>query len=458
MSFMAITKLKWKPEPYQVEGVNWLSHKPASALFWPPGLGKTTTVLRAFQSLQKRKLAKRMLIIAPLKVCQGVWRQEIDKWEGFEDLEIGLAHGTDKADILMNDAYNIVLLNYDGIMWASGYLKHANFDVVCYDELTRLKHPNTRRFKVLKPLLQLFKFRWGLTGTPIPNGYMDLFGQVFCLDGGERLGKFITHYRFKYFHQLPWDQWTWYPNETAGRTLTRLISDLAHTVDEKKWLNIKKPIVVEIRVDLPTDAMKQYKALEALFITKIKEDVVTASNAAVLSGKLRQVASGSVYSEGRIVTQVHDAKLDALESLVEELNKDPVIIVVGFLHEVDAIRKRLGNIPYIGGGVSESIIVESLKRWNLGWMPVILVHPTSVSAGLNMQAGGRALIWYSMTWNREERDQMLHRIHRKGQTRQVFEYHIIANKTIDDYLIEVSIKKGATQDQFLAGLEKFFGI
>jgi SNF2 family DNA or RNA helicase len=288
---------------------------------------------------------------------------------------------------------------------------------------------------------------------------MDLFGQVFCLDGGQRLGQFITHYRYKYFHQVPWDQWTWYPNQTTGKEITRLLTNLAHTVDEKKWLNIKEPKVVERRVDLPPEAMKQYKVLEDQFITMIKDKVVTAANAAVLSGKLRQVASGSVYDENRDVVEVHDAKLEALESLVEELSKDPVIVVVGFLHEVDAIRKRLGyEVPYIGGGISDGQMARTIKHWNLGWIPVVLAHPTSVSAGLNLQAGGRSLCWYSMTWNREERDQMLRRIRRKGQTRQVFEYHIMANRTIDDYLIKLSVEKGVTQEQFLTGLEAFFGV
>lgn len=460
MSFQAIAVKPWKPEPYQVEGVDFLTSRPSSALFWAPGLGKTGTVLEAFLNLRKRKLVKRMLVMAPLKVCQGVWRQEAEKWDLFAGLKIGLAHGKDKERVMLDESLDIVLLNYDAlILWGHEYLQHSPFDIVCFDELTRMKHTNTRRHKVMRGLLGYFKFRWGLTGTPIPNGYLDLFGQVFCLDGGQRLGQFITHYRFKYFHQKPWDKWTWYPNQNTGRDITRLLSNLAHTVDEKKWLNLKEPKVVERRVDLPKDAMAQYKLMEAQFIAKIKDKTVTAANAAVLSGKLRQMASGAVYDEARDVIKVHDAKLDSLESLVEEMAKDPMIVVVGFLHEVDMIRERLGyEVPYIGGGVPDSVMQKTIKHWNLGWIPLILAHPTSVSAGLNLQFGGRALAWYSMTWNREEREQMLRRIRRKGQERQVFEYHIMANKTIDDYLIEVSAQKGVTQENFLAGLERFFNI
>lgn len=456
--------VKWPAKSYQITGAKWLASRPSAALFWAPGLAKTSTVLAAFKDLKSRNLAKRMLILAPLRVCQGVWRQERDKWLEFNDLKIGFAHGELKAHVMRDKSLDIVLLNYDGLLWAcSDRVAMQNFDVVCFDELTRMKHSNTRRFKMMREFLPAFKFRWGLTGTPAPNGLMDLFGQVFMLDGGQRLGKYITHYRFSFFHKKPFDQWSWYPNDNAHPEITRRIANLANYIDEKDWNKMPALIRVPIRVDLPEAARKKYKAFEKDFIMKLEAETVTAANAAVLSGKLRQAASGAVYTEDRKAGLVHEAKLDALEDLVEELAGDPVIIAVGFLHEVEAIRNRLGKIngkeiPYLGGGVTSAQADKIISHWNLGWLPVLLVHPTSVAHGLNLQSGGRNLAWYSLTWNSEERDQLIRRIYRQGQAKKVFEYMLLAHGTIDYFMLKQLGEKDKVQSNLLQGLRDFYGV
>lgn len=462
MQFNA-SKKEWIPTVYQKDGVKWLTSRPAGALFWAPGLGKTTTVFTAFQNLRKRKLAKRILIVASLRVCQGVWRQEQDKWLGFDDFTIGFAHGPGKEAILKDQRFDMVLLNYDGLLWATSKLVDGDFDIICFDELTRMKHTNTQRFKRTKKILSYFKFRWGLTGTPVPNGIMDLFGQVFILDGGQRLGPYITKYRFTFFHQKPWDKWTWFPNQGAVEEITRRISNLANYVDEKEWNKMPKLMDVPIKVTLPKNAAKQYKTLEDLFILKLEKDIVTAANAAVLSLKLRQAASGSVYDQDGNPIHIHSEKLDALEDLVEEMAGDPLIVAVGFLHEVEAIRAKLGfingkEIPYLGGGVTHVQMDKILTQWNMGWIPVLLAHPTSVAHGLNLQSGGRALCWYSLTFNSEEYTQLIRRVYRKGQTRTVLNYHIIAQDTIDKHVFEVLTKKERVQQDLLSGLKAYYGV
>jgi len=453
--------LEWVPLPYQVEGARWLASRPSGALFWRPGLKKTSTVYAAFINLVKRKFVKRMIVIAPLKVCQGVWRQEAEKWKQFNHLKLGFAHGPNKVKIIQDMSLDVVLLNYDGILWATdrghNYLK--GFEVVCFDELTRLKAHNTRRFKCIKSCLAGFMFRWGLTGSPAPNGLMDLFGQVFVLDGGVRLGPYITRFRLEYFHQKPFDTWAWYPNRDTPKRITHKLKDLAHYIDEKYWNKMPALIDVVRHVDLEMPAMKTYKAFERDFIFKLEDDTVTAANAAVLSGKLRQCASGQVYDESRKVVHIHEAKLDELESLVEELAGQPVIVVVGFLHEVDAIRKRLGGkIPYLGGGVADGEVARILKHWNLGWLPILLVHPTTVAHGLNMQGGGWNICWYTLTWNAEEYEQLIRRLYRSGQEHHVMNYVITARKTIDEYITQVLVEKTAVQQHLLDGLQKHFKV
>lgn len=464
-NFKGVVKRIWVPKPYQEAGVDWLSTRPSSALFWKPGLGKTTTVMRAFQKLrQMKKLGvKRMVVIAPLKVCEGVWAQQQEEWGGFEELRIGFAHGSAKREVLHDKNLDIVLLNYDGLLWAVPFMVPGLFDVVCFDELPRMKHTNTRRFKLMKSVLGSFKFRWGLTGTPIPNGLMDIFGQVFILDGGARLGPYITKFRLKYFHQKPFDKWSWFPNQGADKQIVKAIANLAHYVDEEQWNKLPKLINMRIKVDLPPDVMQQYKRLEQDFIVKLKSGIVTAATAATLSLKLRQFASGSLYDDERHVVPAHECKLDALESLYTELNGEPLIVAVGFLHEVEAIRKRLGTIdgkpiPYIGSGMAKGELALVQKRWNMGWLPIVLGHPTSMAYGLNLQGGGCNLAWYSLTFNAEEFEQLIRRLRRTGQKNKVVNYRLESAKTIDEYLWSVVGKKGMTQQKMLDALRDFYGV
>jgi superfamily II DNA or RNA helicase len=201
---------EWIPHRYQVRGISWLL-KPAAALFLPPGLGKSSILLAAILRLRELGLKHRTLLLAPLMVCRTTWMTEPVKWRQFQDLKIGLAHGPDKKLILNDPYYDIVVMNYDGLEWAVPMLQEGhNFEVLACDEITRLKNTNSKRYKLIKPILPSFKFRWGLTGTPTANGLMDLFGQVYVMDLGERLGKFITHFRLRYFHQLPHDQYRYY--------------------------------------------------------------------------------------------------------------------------------------------------------------------------------------------------------------------------------------------------------
>jgi len=447
----------WNPHEYQNRGINWLATQPESALFFPPGLGKTSTSLAAYlyvQRLLKRRI--RMLVLAPLKVCQTTWLEEFTKWKQFQHLKVGLAHGPDKELVIKDDYYDIVILNYDGLAWAKEYLvagksdkKIHNFEILLYDELTRVKNTNSQRFKILKPLLTTFMFRWGLTGTPVANGLLDLFGQIYALDEGKLLGRYITHYRLKWFHKRPGDEFTWHIDSINAKTLTDKVGALAMYVKPEEWLELPELIHIPIKVDLEPKALERYKELEEEFILKVDDGVITAANAGVLSSKLRQYAGGAVYQEGGEIFQTFStAKLEALEQLVEELNGEPLLIAYNFDHERQRILEKFPDAPCIKGGMSAGQVQMAMARWNSGMAPIMLVQPQAAAHGLNLQFGGAAICWFSLTFNLEDYLQLIARIYRQGQTKRVRNYALLANKTIDGYVFKVLNGKDTDQKSF----------
>jgi len=443
----AFAASNWEPRPYQVRGVDWLL-RPEAALFLPPGLGKTAMGLMAIVMLRAMKLNYRTLVLAPKTVCITTWMTEPKKWAQFQGLKVGFAWGPDTREkVLLNQSYDIVVMNYDGLAWAAPLLaKGHTFGVLLCDEITRLKNPQSKRFKILKPLLDGFAFRWGFTGTPCANGLLDLFGQVYILDQGRRLGKYITHFRFAYFYQLPYDKFRYYITETRQKQLIDKISDLAMYVSEKEWLDLPELLHIPIPITLEEKTRKQYDALENDYILKLSDTAVTAANAGVLTSKLRQVTGGAVYTESPAWSEVGTEKLDRLESLVEEMAGEPLIVAYLFEHELIRIKKKYPNALVIKGGMSPKAVAITVEAWNTGNVPLLLVQPASTSLGLNLQFGGAAICWFSMTYNLEDFIQQVKRLHRSGQKNAVRNYMLLATKTIDERVSDVLTRKNATQD------------
>jgi hypothetical protein len=382
--------------------------------------------------------------------------EEFTKWAQFAHLKVGLAHGYDKETVLRDTYYDVVVLNYDGIAWASEFLaKGHNFDILLCDELTRLKNHASRRFKVLKPLLRSFKFRWGLTGTPISNGLLDLFGQVYVLDEGKTFGRYVTHYRMKYFHKLPYDEFRWHISPTNAKLVTDKVSELAMYIKPEEWLKLPELITIPINVELPKDAFIRYKELEDDFMVKLDEGAITAANAGVLSSKLRQFTGGAVYLEdGKTTQEFHTAKIEAIESLVEELNGEPLIVAYNFDHERIRLHKSFPDAVVIKGGMTQGQVQLAISAWNSGTTPVMLVQPQAAAHGLNLQFGGSAICWFSLTFNLEDYLQLIARIYRQGQENRCKNYVLLANKTIDNYVFKVLSNKDATQVTFFEELRK----
>ena len=414
-------------------------------------MGKTSCSLEAFISLRERGHAKRMLVLAPLKVCETTWQAEPQKWLQFQGLKVGFAHGPEKELTLVDPYYDIVLLNYDGLDWASKLLKPGLFDILLCDEITRLKNSRSKRFAAIKPVLPVFKFRWGLTGTPAANGLLDLFGQVFVLDLGRRLSRFITHFRAKYFHQKPRDEYRWYITPEKSELLIDKLSDLAMYLDPKEWLKLPELINIPLPVSLPRDVRDQYEQLEDEFIIMLESGAVTATNAGVLTAKLRQFTGGAVYYNFPEWQYIHDVKLDRLADLVEEMAGEPLLVAYQFDHELQRLQERFKNSLALRGGMTSAATKAVVESWNAGDVPILFVQPTSAAYGLNLQMGGHSIAWFTLTYNLEEYSQLIARLHRQGQTKPVLNYILMMEKTIDQRVAKVLMQKDVVQaDLFLA--------
>ena len=442
----------WVPHKYQARGIDWLL-QPAAGLFLPPGLGKTTISLAAIQRLRELGFAHRTLVLAPLMVCRTTWMTEPKKWLQFQGLKVGLAHGPNKLQVLYDDSLDIVIMNYDGIAWATPYLMVENpFNILVCDEITRLKSTSSKRYKTIKPVLPSFSFRWGLTGTPAANGLMDLFGQVYVLDLGERFGRFITHFRMKYFHQLSHDQYRYYITPEKAAALTEKIKDLAMYVDPEEWLDLPDFMTILLPVDLPRAAMDQYKFFEDEYIMKIGDGALTAVNAGVLTSKCRQLTGGAVYTSEGVWEDFDDTKLERLDDLIEEMAGEPLMVAYQFSHEMERIKKRHPSALVLKGQMTSNAVQRVVEEWNSGQCPLLLVQPAAASHGINLQMGGSAICWFTLTYNLEEYIQLNKRLHRQGQTQAVRCYLIAANKTIDQRVAKALSAKDVVQEDLFSAL------
>ncbi len=474
----------WQPHAYQKKAVKFLLEHAASALFLDPGLGKTSITLAAIKLLKQKKVLDKVLLIAPLRVCYSVWPKEVEKWQDFHGLKIQVLHGSKKDEALKADA-DVYVINPEGLEWLLQVKKTKTatvktkvdvdlrrwkalgFDTLVVDELSKFKHTNTNRFKALKLVLNTFRRRWGLTGSPASNGLLDLFGQCYILDQGRTLGPYISHYRMKYFVPSH-DGFSWNIRDGAEDEIYERINPLALRMAADDYLDMPTLIENNIRVDLPNDVMQVYDRLENDLIAKLGDGVVVASNAAAASMKCRQVANGGIYLDPEVEALVklpkskrewanlHFEKVDALAELIEELQGSPLLVAYDFEHDLDRLRERLGqDVPYIGGGVNAKRSAELEKAWNAGQLPVLLGHPQAMAHGLNLQEMGHHVCWHSLTWDYELYDQFIRRVLRQGnKSKKVFVHHIIARGTVDEVVLAAVKSKRRGQNALFDALKK----
>lgn len=414
----------------------------------------------AYKILRNRGLVKRALVVAPLRPMRKVWPDEIRKWVDFADLTYSIVHGSGtgaeaKRDAALRKDADIYLINPEGIKWLfDAKRKRPEFDVLIIDESTKFKDSSTQRFKALKPHLPSFSRRWILTGTPVPNGLLDLFGQIYILDLGRSLGRFITHYREEYFVPSGYGGYEWKPQSDAFPRIIDKISPLILQLSAEEHLQMPALVSHDLKVSLPPTSRKLYDELERDFLVQMESgEEVIALNAAAAGTKLRQIANGALYTQGQSWSKLHDEKLEALGSLLGELDGHPVLIFYEYHHDAARINDYLGGCPNLSGAAGRQfdLLVDG---FNSGRISRIMAHPASAGHGLNLQGSCHHIIWFGIPWNLEYYDQAIARVYRQGQKAdRVFVYHIIAEETKDEEVVKVLARKDRSQQTLLSALK-----
>lgn len=391
-------------------------------------------------------LIRKVLVIASLRVARDTWPSEIKKWDHLKGLTYSVAVGTeaDRKAALMQTA-DVYIINRENVDWLvnkSGI--PFDFDMVVIDELSSFKSYQAKRFKSLLKVRPKLKRIVGLTGTPSSNGLMDLWAEFRVLDLGERLGRYITNYRNAFFRPDKRNGeviFSYKPLPGAEQQIYDRICDITISMKSCDYLKLPECVINEVPVVMDEKEMAVYDKFREDMVAKIKDTEIDAANAAVLSGKLLQMANGAVYDEEKNSLHIHDRKLDALEDLFEGANGKPVLIAYWYQHDAERIKARFP--------VREIKTSKDIEDWNAGKISAAIIHPASAGHGLNLQSGGSTLIWFGLTWSLELYQQTNARLHRQGQTDTVVIHHIIAIGTIDEQVMKALRKKEKTQDALI---------
>ena len=447
---------KWNPHQYQKKAIKFGLNTLASALWLSPGLGKTTITMAIYKMLKLQKQTIGALVIAPLRVCHSTWPQQAAYWDDFKHLKVQILHGPDKAKNLRESA-DLYLINPEGLEWLFSELARMRvwpFDFLIIDESTKFKSPSSSRFKLLKSQRKRFKRCLELTGSPAPNGMLDIWSQIYLLDEGASLGRYITHFKDRYFFKTGFGGFVHVLRKGADEEIYKAISHMVLRMDAEDYLDMPPLINNTIQVELPPKAFKQYKDFENNFLLVLGGATVVAPSAASLQNRCMQAANGAVYIDGKQWEPLHDAKLDALEDLVEELSGTPAMVAYWFNHDLERLQQRFPKTPYIGSGVSTKKALELERQWNAGELPLLFVQPASVSHGLNLQDVPGAVVIFSLFWDLEAYEQLIRRLWRQGQKSRVMVHHLVARGTVDEDVMAGLNSKDKNQKAILEAMRK----
>lgn len=452
--------MKFIPHNYQQFCVDKLLELPAAGLFLDMGLGKTVTTLTAIKELKYYRFqVARVLVIAPKKVAEATWSREAEKWDHLQCLRVSTVLGSRAKRVRALAApADIYIINRENVEWLVDYYRNDwPFDMVVIDESSSFKDQSTKRWKALKRVRPKINRIVLLTGTPAPNTLIDLWAQVYLLDEGARLGRTVGGFRERYF--LPDKRnaervFTYKPKQDTERTVQELIGDVCISMKAEDYLTLPECTMVETPVLLDAKAHKAYETMERDMLLPIEEDYITADSAAVLTGKLLQLASGAVYNADHEPQKIHGCKIEAFLELVDSLNGKPALVFYAFQHErdriVDALKKSKLRVRVFNGA-------QDADDWNAGKIDILLAHPASTAYGLNLQFGGNHIIWFTPTWSLELYQQANARLHRQGQTERVIIHHLLVVGSVDEDVMRALDGKADTQEALMQSLKARIG-
>lgn len=434
----------------QHEDVEYIKEKKKCGLFLPMGTGKTVISLTAIKELLDDKKIKKALVVAPLRVCNTVWKQEAEEWEHLSKLSIGICTGSNSNRMKeLKKDYEIHVINRENVPWLISCILEKElkwkWDMLIVDESSSFKNPSSQRFRAIRKVLKFLNYVVLLTGTPSPNGYMDLWSQIFLIDQGERLGRGITLYRRTFF-DVDYSGYVYTLKEGADERIKEKISDICRTRTGKTG---KGKVDIFVKVELPKDVREFYKELEKEFLALLEGGGnIEAPNAAALGVKLLQTCNGAVYDESQKIHKLHDEKIKALKDIIEDNGDENILVAYNFKHDLLRLREAFPEAIELSKNGKE------ITPWNEGKIKILLAHPASAGHGLNIQFGGSVIVWFGFNWSLELYQQFNARLDRQGQKELVRVIHIVAENTIDKRVLAALKNKAETQNELLNYLRK----
>lgn len=447
---------QYAPRFYQEFAKNKIIETPAIALMLDMGMGKTISTLTAVTELLHNYFdVQKVLVIAPLRVAESTWSDESAEWEHTDYLKLSkVLGGLQERVRALQQTANIYLINRENVVWLVDYYKSAwPFDMVVIDESSSFKSHQAKRFKALKKVRPLIKRIVELTGTPAPNGLMDLWSQIYLLDRGARLGKSITAYRDKYFKpgqrngHIVYD---WEPKPDAEKEIYKKIADICISMKGDDYLKLPPVMLNTVKVRLSVTAKKKYDQLERDLILSVADQDIVANTAATLSNKLLQMANGAVYDEDKGIVKIHDEKPEALAEIIDVTRPKNLMVMYYYKHDLTRLQKRFPEAVQLQ-------TAGDIKAWNAGKIGMMLVHPASAGHGLNLQHGGSVVVWFGLTWSLELYLQANKRLHRPGQKETVIIHHLVTEGTVDEEVMAALQNKKSGQDEMLNAIKARIG-
>ena len=446
--------MKYCPHDYQAFATNFILDHPVCGLILDMGLGKSVITLTALWDLLLDRFdIGKVLIVAPKRVAEDTWPKELAKWDHLDGLSYSLVMGTeDQRRAALQKRAKLYIINRENVAWLVAKCPWQ-FDTLVLDELSSFKNSKAQRFRALKQVRPRVKRVIGLTGTPRPNSLLDLWPQMYLLDMGQRLGRFIGGYRERFFVPDKRNReiiYSYKPREGAEEKIYELISDICISMKAVDHLNMP-PIIsntIEVRMSLKEQGL--YDEFQRNMVLQLEGEELDALNAAALSSKLTQMANGAVYGEDKHVFAIHDRKLDALEDLIEAANGQPLLVAYWFKHDLERIQKRFPATRVIDKP-------QDIDDWNAGKIPVALIHPASAGHGLNLQEGGSTVVWFGLTWSLELYQQLNARLWRQGQRHTVVIQHIVTTGTQDEDIMAALSRKDLGQEAMYRAVKARIG-